>query len=789
MKRTGIIISLVVVVAVGLFLGRGLLLDWFYGQISGVAEREGPYGEEGSWIEVADGGASPVYPEEPARRVDTVEADDADVEPDEPPPPVAAPPVFGVGKPREVLFRVLSNDDLPLEGVRVIEGEGPYETLGATNADGEAVVPVRKKDHMQAPVTFFLEAEGWAPARAMVPPTVEEKEVRLEPGARIAGLVKDETGQTVAGAEIRASPNRPRYTNPWGGRTTTTDDGGAFFLDTLPTGGVQLQVDAEGYVPLTKWLPAEEYGEDVVIQVISGRELQVFVRGTNGRGLSGATISAWARMQRGGYSRTIEMTTDSTGLAVIYGFPTAPRETRMNVKAPGHRPVYRRFKGAEASKKYLEIDLAAPTATVRGRVLSADGEALPGFIAFYFREGTSGKRDRLDFDGRGRFLWEEAPADTPITLEVWWRPPGAIRSSGPFHREKIEPIPAGDEKVLELRVPTLVEVYARVETQDGEPAMGVKIGARYLDPPAKGQRNHHAYGQTGTDGLAELLMPPGRYRFWAQRGRWTAAELETEIAGKTAEVLLKIEEGLSIAGQVVDGQGSPVDDRKMQLRSNPYYRSTVTDSAGQFYFGRLPDRNYELLVEGPLGEPNGVRLQALVAGEDDLTIRIVTAGLAGRITDRQTGQGVAARVRYGKVGNGRRAPNSASSDAEGYFEVGDLSLGRWGFTVSAGGYIDSLERIDVDGEMQVEFSLRREARLRIASFPEGATSAKIYVFRGPEGTRRTHTFQWGVGQKANYGGIRPGRHSVLVEAGGEKLKLALDFSSGRTTAFHWEESK
>ena len=792
MRRTLTATLLILLVAGGVYLGRGLLLDWLARQLSTVSDQQGPYLPVGEPVRTAHAeredprGSAPPSPADANRMMTS----DVAAEPeglDEPgAEPVAA--LFGVGKPREVLLRVLGEGDLPLEGVRVREDISPYDVVGTTDANGETRIPVRAKDHAQNPVVFYLEAEGWSPARVLVPPMVDEKEVRLRRGAHVTGRVEDEMARAVAGATVRARPGGGRRENPWGGRETVSDAGGRFFLDSLPLGGVSLEVDAAGYVPFSRWVPEKELGDEIVLRLETGVELEVLVRGADGEPVPGALVEGHAVLSRGGTSRVEEAMTDGKGLALLLGFPKGRREIRLDVRAEGYRPVDRRIRGEEASRAYVEVDLADPTATVRGRVRTEAGEPLPGFARFRYLLGRGDRQEQASFDASGRFEWKGAPLRTELRLEVWWHPPGGIRASGPFLVHPMEPLEEGETREIDLVVPGLVEVIARVETEDGEPAVGVKIGARSLDPPPDGKGPHHSYGQTGVDGNAEMLVPAGTYKFWAQRGRWTAAELEMDISGKRAKVLLRIEEGLTIAGVVIDGRGEPVPDRRLRLRSGPYSRDTTTDGVGEFYFGKLPDRTFDLHVEGSSGEWNGLSLTGLAGGDESLTIQLLAGSIAGRVVEDGSGRGMAAQVQYGKTGSGRRSNRTTRSGDDGYFLLDDISVGEWWFSVTARGYLPRSQKVFIDGPTDAVFALQPEARLRVDSFPPGASSANIQLL-DPKSKKQRHRFQWKGGEKAVYGGIHPGRFRVVVESGGMSRSLELDFSSGRTSVFLWEKAK
>lgn len=184
-------------------------------------------------------------------------------------------------------------------------------------------------------------------------------------------------------------------------------------------------------------------------------------------------------------------------------------------------------------------------------------------------------------------------------------------------RFRLEGLAAGSWRVQTVmptnRVADLVAEWVNISVESGQTTRDLKVLAgpggflevRVLNPEDRGlvpeaavnafAETYQAGGTTGSNGVALLRLPAGRYRVMARKENWRQPVRAEEAAvekGRTNRVEVALQPPARITGTVRDPSGAPVTN--LTLRLFPEYRvnvgPVVTDAAGRFEFVWNPQR-------------------------------------------------------------------------------------------------------------------------------------------------------------------------------------------------------
>jgi Carboxypeptidase regulatory-like domain len=229
------------------------------------------------------------------------------------------------------------------------------------------------------------------PAPITVGPDPMEPQVWVvSEGLAIRGLVLDEEGRPVVGATVRASPDEPGEGPGFGG-SATADEHGAFEISGLCAGAHTLHAEAPGMVspkpPLT--VGVAERTASVEIRMSAGAEVRGRVLAGD-RPLAGVAVHA-----KDGASTVPVATTDDRGEFALVG--VTPGELELSVvrgatqALPLTADSESRVLAVVGQVPRVELRVAAETATLRGRVVDADG----GPVGDGFVQALAGELDPL----------------------------------------------------------------------------------------------------------------------------------------------------------------------------------------------------------------------------------------------------------------------------------------------------------------------------------------------------------------------------------------------------------
>ncbi len=237
------------------------------------------------------------------------------------------------------------------------------------------------------------------------------KELRLEPGTTMGGIVKDEAGQPVPGAtvEVNGPPTEselPNYAFSIG--TARTDEQGQWRLDVAPRdlAGISASVTHPGY--RRSWATISHDLHSVTI-LTKGLTVTGQVVDAQGRPIKGARTvmgrDVWG-------SKHPTATTDERGAFSLENCPAGG--TIVTVQANGFAPRIHDVTADERTPPVV-VRMTEPGATVRGRVVDIAGKPVAGaFVAADTWRGNRSIHFRVDTDKDGRFEWRSAPKDVVL---------------------------------------------------------------------------------------------------------------------------------------------------------------------------------------------------------------------------------------------------------------------------------------------------------------------------------------------------------------------------------------
>ncbi len=270
---------------------------------------------------------------------------------------------------------------------------------GAAGLGSFASVPVEGSQ------TVLVEEPSSVPHVVKIMPLGAPTAVRLEAGVRLTGMLLDPVKKSpLVGGTVRAEAwLSPDLATPLA-RVVKSDESGRWQLFGLPAGRILVIASHEGRIPFRKEIDAEPGALDLgAIPLGKGVQLAVAVSNDAGEPVEGARIAS---------GHDAVGTTDHRGLVRLDGLPQQ-RQLDITATAPGHEPASVVVPSPYPAQ--LRIRLVR-SFTVRGRLLTSDGQPVSGGKASLARSQTS-SRELADIASDGAFA-VELPPGAAQTLEL-----------------------------------------------------------------------------------------------------------------------------------------------------------------------------------------------------------------------------------------------------------------------------------------------------------------------------------------------------------------------------------
>ena len=554
-------------------------------------------------------------------------------------------------------FRVRGPEGRPAPGVVIRTHGEVFVPLAETDEDGEALV----SPFVDPDVTFELERADRAFARVSQPaatrqdPSTGEQlvDVRLEAPRRIYGRVVDaESGIPVTGATVLVSGSP--------GHATSSDQNGAFELNTLPTRSeVSLWAAAYGYASaqvdtgaIQKTSPT-----DVTIGLKPAAPLFGLVGDASGQPVAGAGLSAQLTDDELAIARRSFRALQATSAAdgsfrfpdALYGSPY-----RITVRAHG-------FASAAVDVPPLTPDAAAEPVWIvltkgrhsRGRIVDTDDNPVAGAevrLRWPSASETVLFFDRLDAtrptttDERGEFRF---PAVSAGEYEV-----RAVHSEylAPGNARTEVPEGEGDFDLGSFTLIPGAEIHGLVTDQNGDGVAGATLEVNRYGPDQDQERT----ATTDIDGVFRLGGLAHEPVDLGVRADGYAPTTLRQVRPDTGEpILIELQAGASLAGRVVDDAGKPVAGARVWVKpdwetrmqagvsaARNYFKRTGAE--GRFHFGHLNAGTWSLeATEGTstadlndleLRQGSEHEVELRLRSQDQLTV-IVTTHLGEPVAD------------------------------------------------------------------------------------------------------------------------------------------------------------
>ncbi len=521
------------------------------------------------------------------------------------------------------------------------EEPGPIAT---TATDGAFSMRLRRGGS----VDVHVGASGFASRTVAQFSAGEHVTIVLGRGVSLLVSVRDEAGRPVAGAAA--------HVIAWGGGYDTdvvradgvTDENGTCAIAALP-GNLRVQVFAshEAFAPVEgSWVTLPASGEATSsIVLAAGREvLGVVASAADGRALADAEI-------------VTSPVSSARALADgTFRIRVPAAQPRFAVRAPRHVTEFVDAK----ERAFVEVRLRT-AAVIRGRVVGADGSAVPGACVFADLEGADpSARTARD----GRFELDGVPVGASFSLALH------ARGHGRLAVDALVP-PEGVLDMGDVALPPSRTIAGRVLDREGRPAPRVEVSILLAggSPPVL-----RFLQRVRTDDLGRFRFPdlsPAKWHVAARRSRADEVAQVVELTADADVLDLVLTDAITgtFTARVRDERGVAVVGAVVIVCSAKAQARIVTDASGvavSELSGPLASAWVDsATVDGRALRRVGATQDLHGASEAEFVVREM-AWIAGRVTGPD-GKPVVGEVRT--VGGEGEGGINAYSDATGAFRI------------------------------------------------------------------------------------------------------------------------
>ncbi len=420
----------------------------------------------------------------------------------------------------------------------------------------------------------------------------------------------------------------------------------------------------------------------------------------------------------------------------------------------------------------------APQPALAGYVVDLETrQGVPGAEALVACGDGAPVRARADAEGA--FAFDALPA---ARCRLWAQAPGFV-AGGPDPDGARTLDLTGGEPVDDLELGLFEEASVQGHVMaHGEPVEGATLTVLYLESPvADGAYTATAEGTSDAAGAFHIEhMGPGRIQLLAEHDDYAMAESEALYLAPgdhLRDVDIDMSRGGSVVGLVVDDEGRPVADARVELvapgRKRP--REASVDEGGAFSFeGVAPG---EATVTARAMGFRRARQVVHVGAGDEVEARLVLRpreGFGGRVVGPD-GEPVARAAVMAwpdgppaGAGAAGDAPRPAAfTDSQGRFWLGWVPNERTRVWASHPAYAPSPRESPLSAEGELVLTLRPGGRLRGRVVERGGRPVPFFrVFAvGPGNGARPLDVGDGGGA-FEFEGLTPGRYAVYVRADG-----------------------
>ena len=490
--------------------------------------------------------------------------------------------------------------------------------------------------------------------------------VVLRRGLSVRGLVKDEEGRPLAGAEVNLSSVRNlragrggvqmSFSGPGNQVRRETGADGRFEFRGLKAGDYTVSARRPGFSRATVDPVNVAEGratEPLELVLKPGATISGVLRDKAGAGASGWTVSARAASQAGGpaFGPGSIRTEEPTGPDGVFYLEGLTAGEAYDLQVMGQAGLGPRKAGVVAPAEGVEL-VVTGTGQIRGRVVDGDsGRALPDFEVRYQPDAQGGMRFVMRMGpGRGRGPYEKQPfhaEDGSFVLEDVAAGRWTVEAFAPgYEPGSASGVTVGEGeaaegvevrlskggvitgKVLESRTGRpILDATVTAALSGGEPRMGrIRMGG-------EGEDNETA---TDAEGRYEIAgLAPGTWTVTASHPDWSEATTSVELKEAPASADIRLGKGGSVVGTVL-AAGRPVAGAQVALSAagDSGFRagagmmgggeqSALSDEGGRFRFERLNPGRYSLGAS--LRDQSSAPAEAVVTGDDAQEVQLILA--------------------------------------------------------------------------------------------------------------------------------------------------------------------
>lgn len=570
--------------------------------------------------------------------------------------------------------------------------DGGFEIFGVT--PGKVTLLARLKGYAPGLVTLMVASED----------EVDGLTVELAAGLELQGRVVDEAGNALPGVNV--SVRFEGATEKVSPRSITSQDDGRFRLSSLPAGPMTIQArDRQGRRTSHSIVLKPDLAPLTLI-LESGQILRGRVVDANGQGVQGAEIRlrgpATMKTQGSGDDGRFVVALEGEGNYTL----AVTREDMGWAEVPVHVPD---------GESVNDVELKLPTGgRIVGQIsgLQADDlDRLDLRATLWSPElklGGTTRRGRVELDGTlqidGMF-----PGKWDVRAEV--------RGSARRARQMVQ-IDGAGETVVALDLGDAGLTLTGQVLHNGEPAPHVMIDPGSIQADDAGR--FHIEG-----------IEPGPYRIHLF-GPWGSHVHEGEIYAD-GEVEISID-SFQLAGQVVDGDGRPVEGVEVHCMEPGAPRSMLTASeteAGRFEIPGLNPGTFQLMAQKS-GYGTASVVVELTGSRDDLVITLhPTEALALEVQGPAGGPVDGLTVVVLDASGQPSGMNELKPQDDGRFLVDFVAAGTWDLLLMAEGSAPSRLSVEVPGgPYAAQLQRRTQLSVKVPDLAEGETAASLSIVDG-----------------------------------------------------------
>jgi hypothetical protein len=647
----------------------------------------------------------------------------------------------GVGG-RRAFFAMIQGDNAFRSG-----RDGSFSATRLVPGDGQTLT-VQHPDY-EARTIGGLSLQPSGPARVSVV---------LRSGLSARGVVKDERGQPIAGAEVEL--NREMRFQSRGGQAQfafiggpgsrprkETGADGRFEFKGLAAGDYTLTVNKKGYgrerVDPVK-VAEGKASEPIEVVVRPGASISGYVRDKAGNGAPGYRVSArpagaGARGPMAGPFGGGPSTEEATGPDGAFVIEGVNAGESYELQVFGESGLGPRKAGISAPADGVEL-VVDGRGRIRGMALDAEtGRPLRDFEVTYepsreggmvFRFGGPGGRGRGPGTPTAFHADDGAFTLDDVAAGKW---DVQVRSAG-YETGRVAAVSVEEGATVEgidVRLSRGGVISGRVvDARSAKPVRDATVRAELsggggprmrFGPDGGGQE-----AASDADGRFQISgLTAGSYAVTATHPEWSDATEKVDLKEAVASVDLKMTTGAAIGGAVIGAGQHPVAGASVALSAGgggmmPFddsNKSTITDAAGRFRFERLTAGRYSLTASLRSQSSTSVEvvLQANDPGRDVNLSLGAGATLKGLVTGLPDAQRTGVNV---NASGPEDFFATTRTGADGAFEFSGVPVGPINLGARAGDFIGgsrsaSTQVVVAEGQQEAVAEIRFEPGFRL----------------------------------------------------------------------------